>query len=226
MRKDMWVPLIFGLAGVAILISLGNWQTRRLGEKRVQLAEIDRRIAAAPVGLPSAPDPVVDKYLPVRAAGTLTGEQVVVLASLKQIGAIHRIISVLDTGERRVLVDRGYRSLLAHAGYLPTGTIKLTGNLHWPDETDSYTPEPEMKGGVWLYFARDVRAMADRLNTEPLLIVAREITPEDPQLTPLPVTSALIPNDHLEYAITWFLLSLVWAGMTAYLLWRIRQRTV
>ncbi len=226
MRKDMWVPLIFGLAGVAILISLGNWQIRRLDEKRVQLAEIDRRIAAAPVGLPAAPDPVVDKYLPVRAAGTLTGEQVVVLASLKQIGAIHRIISVLDTGERRVLVDRGYRSLLAHAGYLPTGTIKLTGNLHWPDETDSYTPEPEMKGVVWLYFARDVRAMAVRLNTEPLLIVAREITPEDPQLTPLPVTSALIPNDHLEYAITWFLLSLVWAGMTAYLLWRIRQRTV
>ena len=40
---------------------------------------------------------------------------------------------------------------------------------------------------------------------------------------PLPVT-VNIPNDHLQYAITWFALAAVWALMTGYLLWRIKRR--
>ncbi len=224
--KRMIVPLLFGIVGCAILVSLGNWQVRRMGEKRAELDAIDARIAAAPVALPAAPDPVADKYLPVRAEGTLTGQQVVVLASLKQVGAIYRVISVLDTGERRVLVDRGYRSVRGHASYAESGEITLTGNLHWPDEVDSYTSDPEMKGGTWLYFARDVAGIAERLDAEPVMIVARDVTPPDPDLTLFPVSSQGIPNNHLEYVLTWYGLAIVWAGMTAYLLWRIRARTV
>ena len=40
---------------------------------------------------------------------------------------------------------------------------------------------------------------------------------------PLPVT-VNIPNDHLQYAITWFALAVVWALMTGYLLCRIKRR--
>ena len=68
--------------------------------------------------------------------------------------------------------------------------------------------------------------MAVALGTEPVLIVARAMTPADPVAVPLPVTSAGIPNDHLEYAATWFSLAAVWIGMTGFLLWRIRRRTV
>ncbi|MGB3148971.1 MAG: SURF1 family protein, partial [Paracoccaceae bacterium] len=32
-----------------------------------------------------------------------------------------------------------------------------------------------------------------------------------------------VPNNHLNYAITWFSLAVVWAGMTLALAWRIRQ---
>ena len=46
------------------------------------------------------------------------------------------------------------------------------------------------------------------------------------EIEPMPVDSSGIPNDHMNYAITWFSLAAVWLGMTAYLLWRIRQRTV
>jgi surfeit locus 1 family protein len=45
-------------------------------------------------------------------------------------------------------------------------------------------------------------------------------------IEPMPVDTSGIPNDHMNYAITWFSLAAVWLGMTAYLLWRIRQRTV
>ena len=43
---------------------------------------------------------------------------------------------------------------------------------------------------------------------------------------PLPVDTASIAHDHLNYAITWFSLAFVWLGMTALLVWRIRRRTV
>jgi surfeit locus 1 family protein len=58
------------------------------------------------------------------------------------------------------------------------------------------------------------------LGTEPVLIVAR--SKSDAGVTPLPVDSSAIPNDHLQYAITWFSLAFVWATMTTYFLWRTR----
>ena len=66
--------------------------------------------------------------------------------------------------------------------------------------------------------------MAAALNTEPLLIVARETSLKS-AIVPLPVDTAAIPNDHLAYAITWFLLAFVWSGMTVLLGWRITQRS-
>ncbi|MBE0554514.1 MAG: SURF1 family protein, partial [Rhodobacteraceae bacterium] len=95
-------------------------------------------------------------------------------------------------------------------------------NLHWPQDADSFTPPPDPRTGLW--FARDVAAMAAKLGTEPVLIVARGPTGDG--ITPMPVDSSAIPNDHWGYAITWFSLAAVWAVMTGYLLWRIRQRTI
>jgi surfeit locus 1 family protein len=58
------------------------------------------------------------------------------------------------------------------------------------------------------------------LGTLPLLVVATQTLPPDPRLTPLPVNTATIKNDHWEYAVTWFLLAAVWAIMTLYLIMR------
>ncbi|MGR3793944.1 SURF1 family protein [Vannielia sp. SX4] len=215
-------PAILGICGIAILVSLGTWQLRRLAWKEAMLAEIDARITAAPVAVPATPDPKADRYLPVEAEGDLGGEGLMVLASIKQVGAIHRFITTLTTPAGRVLlVDLGYRRIVSADASVPEGAVRLTGNLHWPEEIDSYTPTPD--GTLW--FARDVPAMAEALGAEPVLIVAREVTPGS-SITPLPVSSAGIPNDHLEYALTWFGLALVWLGMTLFLMWRIKRRTV
>ncbi len=220
MIRRMIGPLLFGAFGIAVLMSLGIWQMQRLAWKEAVLAEIDARIGAAPVALPAAPDPVADRFLPVQVKGELTGEELDVLVSRKEIGAGYRVISVFvtETG-RRVLLDRGF--LIDDARGLPreTRALEVTGNLVWPDEVDSYTPAPDKKTRVW--FARDVPAMAAVLKTEPLLIVAR--TPTKDGIEPMPVDSSAITNDHLNYAITWFSLALVWAGMTGLLLWRIRR---
>ncbi|WP_428547781.1 SURF1 family protein [Profundibacter sp.] len=223
MKKPILVPLLFGLVGAAILVSLGIWQLQRLQWKTAMLAEIDRVIAAEPVPLPDMPNEVADQFLPVDVQGVITQDEIHVLASTKDMGPGYRIISVFETdGGRRIMLDRGFVAVPAKDAPRPAIRARIIGNLLWPDEGGAAIPDPEIDKNIW--FARDVAAMATVLNTEPVLLVQRLSSEKKPVTTPFPVTSAGIPNRHLEYVVTWFGLALVWLGMTAYLIWRIRRR--
>lgn len=224
MLKRMIFPLLIGIAGVAVLVALGIWQMQRLDWKEGVLAEIEARIAADPVAVPAAPDPAADRYLPVTATGRMGAGFIRVLVSQRGVGAGYRVIVPFATEDRTILLDRGFIPVDADLPPAPGGEVTVTGNLHWPDEVNSSTPENDLAANIW--FARDVPAMAAHLGTEPILLIARATSETDPAVTPLPVTSEGIPNDHLEYAITWFSLAALWMGMTLYLLWRIRQRTI
>lgn len=219
------LPLIVGLAGCTVLVWLGLWQVGRLQWKEAVLADIAARIDAPAVSVPVLPDPDAHRYLPVRVEGRTTGSEIDVLVSLKDTGAGYRVISAFETaGGRRIMVDEGFILSSERDLERPGVAMTVTGNLHWPDEVDGFTPEPDLSDG--LFFARDVDAMARVLDTEPVLVVARSVTGTDPRATPLPVTTEGIPNNHLGYAVQWFGLAIVWAGMTAFLIWRIHRRTI
>lgn len=215
MRRILFL-LIFGLAGLTLLLWLGTWQVQRLLWKEGVLADIESRISADPVQLPDVVDALEDRYLPVTVSGEMLSGEIHVLVSVKQVGPGYRIIAPFQSGDRTILVDRGFVATTAKQTKRRIGTMQVTGNLHWPDEIDSYTPEPDIDTNIW--FARDVPTIAAALGAEPVLLIARSET--DPGVTPLPVDTAGIPNDHLQYAITWFGLALVWAAMTGYFLWR------
>lgn len=220
MRRIL-IPLIFGLTGAAILVSLGIWQVQRLAWKEDILADIETRIAAEPVDLPQAPDPETDRYLPVSLSGEMGVDALRVLVSRKQIGAGYRVISPFEADGRRVLLDRGFMKVDQTIPAAPEGRVTVTGNLHWPDDRNSSTPENDVDGNTW--FARDLQQMATHLDTEPILVVLREASFSDGPVSPLPVDTVAIPNDHLEYALTWFSLAGIWLIMTGYLVWRMRR---
>jgi surfeit locus 1 family protein len=220
MRRILF-PLILGLGGVAILISLGIWQVQRLAWKEALLAGIEARIHDAPQPLPVSPDASTDTYMPVTVTGEVGGPMLRILSGQQFIGSGYRIISPMHTGGRTIMVDRGFVAEGDRPADAIPGTVTITGNLAWPNEADAYTPPPDLTRNIW--FARDVPAMAAALGTDPVLVVVREGPPDTP-ITAAPVDTAGIPNNHKEYAITWFSLAVVWAGMTAYLLWRIRRR--
>ncbi|QDY69514.1 SURF1 family protein [Qingshengfaniella alkalisoli] len=223
MLRRLILPLLFGAFGVTVLVSLGIWQMHRLEWKEGVLAEIDARIGAAPVDIPDQPDPEDDRFLPVKASGRTTGQSVLVQSSHKQLGAGFRLIEVFETDERRILLDRGFLRAADKKADFPPVDLTVAGNLHWPDEVDGFTPEPDIETGLW--FARDIPSLSDYLGTEPVLLVLRTSDDDNADLIPLPVDSSGIPNDHLEYAITWFLLAVVWAVMTGYLIYTLRART-
>ncbi len=215
------IPLLFGLIGCAILISLGTWQVQRLAWKEGILAEIEARIDGAPEPLPTVIAPSDQRYQPVALSGTIGDGEVHVLVSTKAQGAGYRIIAPFTTEDgRTILLDRGYVPNEAKGAARRTGATTITGNLHWPDDRTSSTPENDRDGNIW--FARDIGAMAEVLQTEPLLVIAKGETPPAPTIQPLPVSITGIPNDHLQYAITWFSLAAIWAGMTVFYIVRTR----
>ena len=222
--RRFWFIIFIGFAGTACLLYLGKWQIDRLYWKVDVLKKIDQKIAAAPVLLPAEPSESVHKYLSVEISGQLLQESIRVLASKKRYGAGYRIIHVFRTNGRRLLVDLGFVGLETDYDIDLSSDISLVGNLHWPDEVDNFTPEPDLENNIW--FARDVERVASALQTEPILIILKDSTLKDKNIKPMPIDTTHIPNDHLQYAITWFSLAIIWALMSCLFIWTTRIKAV
>ena len=220
MYRKLLFPLIFGTSGIVILTALGIWQVQRLQWKTTILADIEQRILAQPVKLANNLAMDEDQYRSVKVNGTVQAEEIHVLTSLKQIGPGFLVISPfeLDNG-KLVLIDRGFIPESEKNAKRILGKIKIIGNLLWPNETDNFTPGPNIEKNIW--FARDLKKMSDYLGTDPILIVASKV---DPPGTPIPQrVGANVANNHRSYAITWFSLAVVWLGMTSLLVYRMKK---
>lgn len=220
--------LAFGLTGAAILAGLGVWQVQRLAWKEALLARIESRIDADPGPVPAAPDPVADLYRATAVSGRVAGTPFTVFGTWRGYGAGVRVVSPLDTEDAgRILVDLGIAPWAAGSDPAdaaarapePGAAVTVRGHLDWPDDGGG-------DDGGADRLTRDVAAMARLTEARPVLVVAAAVDPPIPALTAVPVGIEGIPNNHLGYAVQWFGLAAVWAGMTLYLAWRIRRRTI
>jgi surfeit locus 1 family protein len=218
---------------LAILLSLGAWQMKRLAWKEDLLA----RIAA----LQAAPAQPIAPALARKAKGEdvdftrveadcpgLATAPWVELYALRDGQAGVRLISACKlsgAAYASVLVDRGFvgdtvsaRPPRDAANLAP---FHVVGVLRSPDKPTFVTPPNDLKGGLW--YSRDVAAMARRLGAgtaAPVFLFAETATnPEWKALIPAPVP-AEIPNRHLEYALTWFGLAGALLAVYAAMLWR------
>jgi len=221
MNKRMIGPIVFGIVGIAILVTLGNWQMQRLVWKEAILAQLDMRLSGPAVPVPVAPDRDQDMYLHVEATGEMGAEEVHVLSSSPETGPGYRIIAPFTlTDGRRILVDRGIVPEGQKQAVRPLENGRIEGNLLWMQAPPTFPPDLEKN--IW--FNRDTEALAAALGTEPVLVVLSQTTLST---GPYPVAVGLnIPNNHLGYAVTWYGFALVWFGMTLYLLFRIKRKTV
>ena len=211
--------LLFIISGTVVLLFLGQWQLDRLVWKQSILVEIESKISGLPRSLPSDVEETMHKYLPVQLSGKIKGSFIKVMASQKFIGAGYRIIVPFELEKgKMILVDLGFiRHEFANDTSLD-GNLSITGNLHWPKEVDFFTPAPDFKNNIW--FARDVKKLSKELGTEPVLVVAKSFSPSIIHLNPLPINIENIPNNHKQYAITWFSLAFICLGMGVFFIYR------
>jgi surfeit locus 1 family protein len=227
-------PRVFGavlltVVGTAILLSLMTWQIRRLAWKEDLIATLEARLEAAPMPLPESFDREADEFRRVAVTGRFTGEtgahgfaDAAYLTTQRPHGPGYRVIQPFETEHgRRLLVDRGYVPVAAKnegaAARLPTPypaePLTLTAALRWPQEADFFADEDAGRAdNVWL--TRNVEALAPLWGAEPVLLVAETATATGEGRFPLPLRPGVnLPNDHLEYAVTWGGMALVWSVM-------------
>lgn len=225
-RPRVFGALLLAVAGTAILLSLMTWQIRRLAWKEALIATLEERLAGDPMPMPEVLDRAAQEFRRVTVTGAFTGAagshgfaDAAWLTTVRPHGPGYRVVQPFrtDTG-RLLLVDRGYvpvaeKNRDARASVptrWPDGEITLAAALRWPDSADYFADEDAgLKDNVFL--TRDVARLAPLWGAEPVLLVAETAT-GTPWPIPMPVTVDL-PNDHLEYAVTWGGLAAIWAVM-------------
>ena len=210
--------MFIAIPGLLVLLSLGVWQTKRLAWKEALLESINYNLSSEPLFLPNGVKKSEHNFKMVKVKGALEPRSIFILTPVKGSGAGFRVISpfkLVDGG--KILLDRGVikekdKPLLKTSGQQSL----VKGYLSWPNETDYFTPEPNFTRNIW--FSRDLEKMANFLETQPILVVLTE-NRLDPSIRMQDPTND-IPNNHLQYAITWFMMAILWFGMSVYFVYK------
>ena len=183
-----------------VLFSLGTWQVFRRQEK----LQIIEKMRATPINIPA--NIHLHSYKKVRATGTFMEESFRVFAG-KQ-GYYHLQLFKLEDG-RHILVNRGTYS----GKTLPEVTniklqekiegilyCELSNKVKWVVNNDA-------DENIWFWF--DLENMAKLINVplENCVVWGNSSTVAaglKPNVAPI------LRNDHTEYAMTWYVLSVVW----------------
>ncbi len=227
--------LLIGLAAaaMAILCGLGAWQLQRREEKGAFLARLAAQAEAPPASLPARErwaglDLDSADLTRVTASGEwLPGATATVrVAMVRPEGADRRpggfgryLIAALRLPDGGViLVNRGFAPEEAQAALpAPSGPATLTGILRKPEPSNAFTPAPDPARRD--FHLRDPKAIASALGVEAAPFMIEAERGPDRQALPVGVDIrdmiARVPNNHLQYALTWFGLAVTLAGVLA-----------
>jgi len=213
----------------ALLVGLGVWQLERLQWKLNLIAEIARNMHAPAISLDQAlklgPERAQYRRVAVRGHFDNTKENYLYTTGPEGRPVYHVLTPLMIGNGAAVTVDRGYipvalRDPASRPGSEPNGDVHVTGILRTPDEPGPFTPSPDLRERVW--FARDVHAMATREHLRLAAPVVLEGVAAPGEEWPRGGQTRIdIPNDHLQYALTWFLLAAAVGAI--YLAWHRAQ---
>jgi len=228
--RSLLVLGIVALAGFALLIALGTWQVERKAWKEALIDTMSRRLAAAPGELPprqSWPrlDPADAEFRRARFAGEFLHDQEALVytggSTMRSdaSGPGYWVFTPARLADGTlVVVNRGFvpegrqASASRTAGQV-VGTISIVGVMRWPEPPGFFAPTADQARNLW--FRRDHRAIAGAKgwgSVPPFYIEAEEPTPPGglPRAGKLQVN---LPNNHLQYALTWYGLAIVLTAM-------------
>ena len=213
-------PYFFGILGMLILAGLGIWQVQRLAWKNNLIREISESLGTPPISVVPNEINIGSQYLSVSANGKFLERELHVLHSLKPYGPGFKVIKPFKlSSDEIILVDLGFveEKNKTEERIFTDETIK--GNIFFPNETDFFTPDPNLDRNIW--FARNIDSMANYLGTMPILLVLSNSVDRGVITTPL---RANLVNNHLQYAVTWFSMAVTWVFMSFYLIIRVTKR--
>jgi surfeit locus 1 family protein len=240
--RRSWLGLALpALFAFIVLIGLGTWQVQRKAWKEALIASLTERLDALPRPLPAARDwprldAAQDEYRRVKFTATFDHDAEALVfgaASAFRPDAsgpgdwVFTPARLADGGV--VMVDRGFvpqgrQDPKTRAAGRIAGPVEITGALRWPETRHWYTPKDDAAHNLW--FIRDPQAIAAAKGFSAVApFYVEQEAPVPPGGLPAPGRIAVnLPNNHLQYVITWYGLALALAGV--FLVWTFggRQR--
>ncbi|WP_313803125.1 SURF1 family protein [Sphingobium sp.] len=208
--------------------ALGVWQVQRLSWKRDLIARVDARIHALPIPAPRAAGQA-DEYRRVRISGHFLHDKAVLVQAVTVRGAGFWVLTPLVT-------DQGF-TLIVNRGFVPPGNRKdharpqgemlLTGLLRRSEPGGGFLRSNDPAADRW--YSRDVTAIAAARGIKGPVANYFVDAAASPSADALPVgglTVIQFPNNHLQYAITWFVLAAMVAGAYSFVMrqeWKNRR---
>ena len=231
--RRSWLGLLVpAIIAFAILIGLGAWQLQRKTWKEGLIADLSGRLAAPPQALPPASDwpgleQASDEYRRVNFTAQFQNDkEALVFASasafrpdVSDAGPGYWVFTPARLANGGVvIVNRGFvpdarKDPKSRPDGEVSGPVTLAGAMRWPDSRHWFTPTDDAAHNLW--FVRDPAAIAvaKGLGSVAPFYVEQE-TPAPPGGLPQPGKLVVsLPDNHLQYALTWFGLAAVLAGV-------------
>ncbi|KKW89586.1 SURF1 family protein [Sphingobium chungbukense] len=218
-RRRRSPAVTIGLTLIALFFfagfcALGAWQVQRLGWKRDLIARVDARIHALPIPAPRAATRA-DEYRRVRISGHFLHDKAALVQAVTVRGAGFWVLTPLATDQGfTLIVNRGFVPPDRRRDYArPQGEVHVAGLLRLSEPGGGFLRSNDPDGDRW--YSRDVTAIAAARGIKGPL--AGYFIDADAACGPdsLPVgglTVIKFPNNHLQYAITWFVLAAMVVG--------------
>ena len=228
------VLCIAGLLAFGVFLALGTWQVQRLSWKLALIERVDARIHAAPSAPPTAADWSAisaerDEYRRLRLTGTFLNDRETLVQAVTALGPGFWVLTPLRLADgSAVIVNRGFvpperRDPATRAAGQVEGATAVTGLLRLSEPDGGFLRENDPAENRW--YSRDVAAIAEARDlpaTAPYFLDA-DATANAGGWPIGGLTVVAFRNHHLVYALTWYALAAMLAGVGAWL-WRDRQR--
>jgi surfeit locus 1 family protein len=224
LRPLLW-PTLISLPIFIFALGLGVWQMERREWKRDILDLIAVNQAAAPMPLDELlkGDPLRREYGRVTVSGSFLHDKEFHLAarSLKNDVGVQVVTPVRTDDGKIMLFDRGWvpstkKEPAKRAEGQVAGKVELTGIVRRSQVQRQFAPDNVPDKNVWFHV--DVPLMRRMAGGAPdpvldTFFLEADATP-NPGGVPIGGQTRLdIPNDHLQYALTWFGIALAMAGV-------------
>ena len=232
-RPTFW-PTVFSLPALLICLALGAWQIERLFWKQDLIARRDAAVTAAPAPVPKTlAEARGMEYRHVSDEGSYLYDKEIFLGATSDAGGqgYQVLTPLLEPGGRVVFVNRGYipaelkDSARRSAAQIP-GTVHVQGLLRLPPTArpNWFLPDNRPDLNYWFWVDLPAMAAADNLDRVAPFYIDADATPNPGGWPKGGVTRLKLPNNHLQYAITWF--SLAIALIVIYVLFHRRNAGV
>jgi surfeit locus 1 family protein len=225
MTRPVRARLIFASCAALLcagFLALGVWQVQRLQWKTALIAQVDRRVHAAPAAAPSRADWArlgknSDEYRHVRLRGHFLATPSTLVQAATELGSGYWVLTPFQgDGGDVVLVNRGFIPAAAKQSVPAGSATEVTGLLRMSEPGGAFLRHNDPVNNRW--YSRDVAAIAAARG---LSGVAPYFVDQDAGATDVvPVgglTVVSFNNNHLVYALTWFAMALMAAGACVFI---------